>query len=90
MTKLEFVKEIGKRTGFTQQDIFSVINAMGDIMKDAIINQETLHLVDGLTVTGKVAKEAVRRNPRTGESVIVPQHTKPMAKFSPKLKEAVR
>ena len=90
MNKIDFVREIGRRTGFAQADINAVVNAMGEIMREQIARRETLRLLEGLVVSGVVAKETMRTNPKTGERVLVPEHTRPKARFTPNFKNSVK
>lgn len=90
MNNAEMIKEIATKTGFTQKDTKTVIDAMKDVVYGTLANGEEVKVFDGLTMT-TVSKDArVCRNPRTGESINVPAKKAVKAKIGKHLKEAVQ
>jgi len=89
MNNAEMIKEIAVKTGFTQKDTKTVIDAMKEVVYGTLADGDEIKVFDGLTIT-TVSKDArVCRNPRTGETINVPAKRMPKARFGKHLKDAV-
>lgn len=86
----DFVKLVSKETGYAQKDIKAVLEAVSDVALDIISRDDAVVVFPGLTLTATYVPETTRRNPRTGEAVLVQPHHKPKAKFGAKYKEALK
>lgn len=85
-----FVKLISKETGYAQKDIKAVLEAASDVALDIIKKDDAVIVFPGVTLTATYVPETKKRNPRTGDAVIVAPHHKPKAKFGTKYKEALK
>lgn len=90
MTKVEYIRAIANKTGYSQRDVAAVFDAMGEIVVDVVKSGDTVRVVEGVNIFGIDAPEAVRRNPSTGETFVVPAHRKAKVRFTPSFKEAVK
>ena len=86
----EFVKQVSKKTGYAQKDVKEVLNVASDIALENMQDGTAVSVFSGVTFEPRFIAEATRRNPRTGESVLVAAHKKPKAKFGAKYKEALK
>lgn len=87
--RTDFVKEVSGKTGFTQKDVKTVLDAMQDIVYETMANRDAVKVFDGLTLCGVERAACTRRNPMTGESIDVPAKTAPKAKFGKFAKDSV-
>ena len=86
----EFIKQISKKTNYTQGDIKAVITAIAEIVTDNLINGDSTVIFNGLTIEPKEVSATTKRNPRDGSIINVPAHKSVKAKFGTKIKDAIR
>ncbi len=89
MTRTEIIKETAMRTGFSQKDIKTAVDAMWDITLAFLATGETVKPLNGLTLERVYKAERTARNPQTGETVIVPAKYSVKCKVGKALKDAV-
>ena len=81
MTKADAVKKIAGITGLTHQTTHDTIDAMVETMQEAL-NTDGKFTLQGFGTFTKVTKKARKgRNPKTGETIDIPE--KQAVKFSP-------
>lgn len=88
MNKVELVKAVATKTGFTQKDIKAVMDAMQDVVH-ATMKTEEVKIMDGITLEAVYKEAHEGRNPKTGETVKVPGKYAPRAKFGRAVREAL-
>lgn len=88
MNKVEMIKEVAGKTGFTQKDVKTVIEAVQDVTF-ATLASEKVKLMDGVTLYSVHKDARTARNPRTGETVMVDAKNAVKCKFGKAIKEAV-
>ena len=81
MTKSQMVKEIARKSGFTQKDVSEVVEVLLETIAETLANKEDVRFMGFGNFITKDKEVAQRRNPRTGEMVTVPAHT--IVKFKP-------
>ncbi len=86
MTKAEIVEEINERLGLTKKDIARVIDTFFEIIKEGLKNDEHIELRGFGTFEVKTREQREARNPKTGESVIVPKRKVPYFRPGKELK----
>ena len=86
MTKAEIVEEINERLGLTKKDIARVIDTFFEIIKEGLKNDEHIELRGFGTIEVKTREQREARNPKTGESVIVPKRKVPYFRPGKELK----
>lgn len=86
----DFIRQISKKTGYTQNDIKAVINAVSDIVIDNLSDGNATTVFTGLIIEPRDVAATDKRNPRDGSVIHVPAHKAPKAKFGAKIKEAIR
>lgn len=89
MTKSELIKDVSKRTGFTQVDSEKVVNAMLDAITEALAEGDKVTIVGFGTfdVRERSARKGI--NPRTGEAMNIPASKLPAFKAGKNLKDTV-
>ena len=89
MTKSELISAIGNRTLKKDADIKPVIDAAIDIITEQLAKGEDVAMVGFGSFTVKTRAAGTVRNPRTGESMDVPEKKVPSFKAGKALKDAV-
>ena len=89
MTKNEMLRALAQKTGFTKIDVTKVIDALEDVMIEQFQQHEEVKLFKGFAFESYLTEPVMRRNPRTGESVMVPPRTKVKLKVGKHMKEAI-
>lgn len=90
MDKRELIKKVAKDTGFTQEESRKVINSFIKNINDAIFFGMNVKIAEFANFEIKVSPEQKKRNPKTGESVIVPKHYRCKATISHTLKNKLK
>lgn len=77
MNKQELVQVVASKTGLTRKDVGLVVSSMIDTIQETVARGEEVKFVGFGTFepAARVVKEG--RNPRTGETVIIPAKTVP-------------
>jgi nucleoid DNA-binding protein len=86
LTKAEIVEEVNERLRLTKKDIARVIDLFFEIIKDALKEGKHIELRGFGTFEVKTREEREARNPKTGESVIVPKRRVPYFRPGKELK----
>lgn len=86
LSKLEIARAVAERQGITIQDAYAVIEVTTDVIAESL-EKDNVHLA-GLGTFKKVTLRAREgRNPRTGETVQIPERVvvrfKPSKKLTP-------
>lgn len=90
MTKAEFIKEVAAQAELTQKSVRELLDVMQDVVFDTMKQGEEVKLFDSVTLIGNEVEERTARNPRTGESVVVPAHIAPKCKFGAIIKNYLK
>ncbi len=77
MTKAEIVELMSEKLELRKKDIAMVIDLFFEIVKEGLRNEEHIELRGFGTFEVKTREEREARNPKTGESVIVPKRKVP-------------
>ena len=90
MTKTELIAAAAKKSGLTQVAADKALNAILEVVTDALANGDKVQLTGFGTfeVREKAAREG--RNPRTGETITVAASKAPAFKAGASLKKAVK
>ena len=89
MNKVELIKEVAGKTGFTQKDVKVVIEAIQGITFDTLAAGDEVKIMDGVSFMTVHKDARTARNPRTGETVMVDAKNAVRCKFGKAIKEAV-
>ena len=89
MNKAEYVKAIATATDFTQKDVKAVLDAAQTVAYEAMSKEDEVKVFEGLTLVGFKKEACVKKNPRTGEDVQVPEKIAPKAKFGKFAKDSI-
>ena len=87
ITRDEFIRRLSEKSGYYMKDIKNVVQAMDEVVFDALCEATVdddvqIQIVTGIKVGCKVVGERPRVNPKTQEPIVVGDTTKPFAKFS--------
>lgn len=88
MNKSELVAEIASKSGLTQADAGSAVDAMMDIVVSQVRKGDEVNITGYVKFSRKDTKERMGRNPRTGESRLIPAGTAVKIQALSKLKAA--
>lgn len=89
MNKVELVKSVAEKTGVTQKDCASIVDAVFESIKDGMIKDGRVQIVGFGTFEVKERAEREGRNPATGSPIVIPSCKAPKFKAGAALKEAV-
>ncbi len=90
MTKKEIVTKIADRTDIKQVDVKKVVQLTLDIIVDSLSKSETVELRNFGIFKVKSRKARLGRNPKTGESVQIPEKKAVTFKAGLMMKEKVK
>ena len=87
MKKIDIVNSLKDTRSISKADAAEIVDQVIDIMKNGVKEDGVLDIFGFLKIT-KVHKDAgTARNPRTGETVNVPEKNIPKVKFSKTFKD---
>ena len=89
MNKTELIAAITENAGFTKKDAEKALNAVVDVITEALQKGEKVQIVGFGSFEVKARAERLGRNPQTGESVAIPASKSPVFKAAKNLKDAV-
>jgi DNA-binding protein HU-beta len=81
MNKAELVSAIAEKTGQSKAKVGEVVDALFDIVTDALRNREEVRLPSFGVFEAKHTAERKARNPQTNKEVVVPASVR--ARFRP-------
>lgn len=89
MNKLEFIRKLAEKTGFTQKDTEKFFNAHNETIMQTLSDGEKIQVIGfgSYEVHDRKAREG--RDPRTGATVSIPAKRVPVFKPGKLFKEAV-
>jgi len=89
MTKSELIEELTQKTNITKKRIETVINCVFDKMTQTLVNGDRIEIRGFGSWHVKEYKTYVGRNPKTGDSVTVPEKKLPFFKVGKELKKNI-
>ena len=90
MDKSEVINNIAQKSGLTKKASRKALDATLATIREAILNGENVKLIGFGTFKPSKRKERIGRNPRTGETVTIPEHNTVTFHVGSKLKEEVK
>ncbi len=89
MNKTDLVAEIANRTGLSKKDAEKALNATVDTITDALKKGDRVQLVGFGSFETKTRAARTGRNPKTKETLEIPESTVPVFKPGKALKDEV-
>jgi DNA-binding protein HU-beta len=89
MNKGELISALAEKTELTKKDSETALNAVLEVIADAMAKDEKVQLIGFGTFEAKSRPARVARNPRTGDSVKIPASKAPVFKAGKALKDIV-
>lgn len=89
MNKQELIQAIANKSGLTQKDAKTALDATLAVITSTLAKGDEINLVGFGSLAVKTHKERTARNPKTGEKIQVPAKKVPSFKAGKGLKEAV-
>lgn len=89
MTKSELIEAVARNTNITKAKAEMVVNCVFDSMTAALDRGEGIEIRGFGSFSVREYKQYNGRNPRTGNSVVVPEKRLPFFKVGKELKELV-
>ncbi|SDW97222.1 DNA-binding protein HU-beta [Alicyclobacillus hesperidum] len=90
MNKSELARHAAQKSGLTLKQGEEVVNAIFDTIAEALESGEKVQILGFGTFEVKDRAERTARNPRTGETIVVPQRRATTFKAGADLKQAVQ
>lgn len=85
MRKKEFIASIGEKTNIPQPEVLLVIETMIQVIKDTLVNQESIYIRGFCTFQIRKRAAKTGRNIKKGSTVYIPEHLIPIFRPSRKL-----
>ena len=89
MNKNELVEAIALSTEITKTDVDKVVTSLTEVITDELEKGDSVSLKGFGTFEVRRRSERTGRNPRTGETLVIPASKVPAFKVSSALKKAV-
>lgn len=89
MNKQELIQAIADKSGLTQKDVKTALDATLAVIGETLTKGDEINLVGFGSFAVKTHKERTGRNPKTGEKLTIPAKKVPSFKAGKGLKEAV-
>lgn len=90
MTKQQLIEELASRSDLTKRAAGDALNALLDIITEALARGEKVTLTGFGTFLVRQRAARMGRNPQTGEPLHIPAQTTPAFRAGSALKESVR
>ena len=89
MNKTEFIKELSKKTKFTQKDCGVCLNEMVNLLQTTLSKGDSVNFIGFGKFEVKYRKERLTYNPITKNNIMLPASNTPVFKAGKNLREAV-
>lgn len=89
MKKVDFVKNVVKKTGYMRKDCEVVVDAVFDELVELFKNNDEMRIANFGTFKNVQRAARTARNVKTGEMIDVPARLAPTFKAAPALKDKV-
>lgn len=89
LTRKDLAKKINEELGFSQRSAATLVDKVFSSMKDTLLKEESIKLVQFGTFTVRQKEPRVGRNPRTGETMEIARRSMVSFKASKKLREKI-
>lgn len=90
ITKSDFIAEVSKKTGKTKVEIKEVLNTMISTIEDEVAAGKKVKFIGFGSFESRPRAERKRRNPATGEIMVLPATIVPTFKAGNAFKDAVK
>lgn len=90
MKKSELVAKVATKMGGSKKNAELALNAVVASIQESVVEGEKVGLKGFITLGSKEVASRVGRNPKTGASLEIPAHKKPVAKFSNQFKSVIK
>lgn len=89
MNKAELISAVAEKTGLSKKNTESAVNAVIDIIGDALTGGDKVQLVGFGSFEVKQREARIGRNPKTKQEISIPASKSPVFKPGKALKDAV-
>ena len=90
MNKTELVAAVAAKAELSKKDAEAAVNSVFDSVKDALAEGDKVSLIGFGTFSGKTRAARTGLNPRTKETIEIPESKVPAFKAGSALKDAVK
>lgn len=84
----QLVRMVASQTGMTQKEVSTVLESLLGVFRSTLVSKGKISLPGYFTMGVKKRNGRTGRNPRTGESIEIPEKNVPFIKAGSELKEA--
>ena len=89
MNKSEIISNVAEKAGISKKDAEKSVNALLEVVVEALQNGEKVQLVGFGTFEVHTRKARAGKNPNTQENIMIPESQLPVFKAGKNFKEAV-
>ena len=89
MIKADIVTTVSKKTGYSKRIVDIILNSTLDSIANAVASGEKVQFAGFGTFEPKARASRVARNPRSGESIIIPARVLPVFRAGKGFKDIV-
>lgn len=89
MNKTELIASVAEKSDITRKDAEKVLSAVLDTIVEVVANGDKVQIVGFGTFEQRIRKERSGCDPRTGESITIPETRVPAFKAGKAFKESV-
>ena len=89
MNKSQLIDEIVSKTGLKKKDAEAAVAAFVDVVTETLVNGEKVQIAGLGSFDVKTKAERPGRNPKTQETIIIPESKYPVFSASKTLKDSV-
>ena len=90
MNKTELIAVVAEQAEITQKQAGEILDTYIDVISETLASGEKVVVTGFGTFEVRTRVERVGKNPRTGESIIIPEQKSPAFRAGKLLKEAVK
>lgn len=89
MNKNDLVAEVAAQSGLSRTDAAKAVDAVFDVITASLRKDEEVRLVGFGAFSASKREQSEGRNPRTGETIVIPASRQPKFKAGKGLKDAL-
>jgi len=87
LTRKDLARVVHEQMGFSQRGSRQIVDALFDAMRDALVQEDPIKIVQFGTFSVRHKKPRIGRNPRTGETMEIAKRSMISFRPSKKLRE---
>lgn len=90
MSIIKLVQNVGHKTNMTQKEVSPIVKAVFECIQESLEKGETTTILGFGKFEVVTKPERMGRNPKTGDTIKIPAHERPVFKMSTQLVDSVK